>query len=107
MQNVLTFPPFNEGQSTWFIFKGISPNHTIGCKLFETKTFHKINENLYAAEWEHSCSQVGHTRCKLFFKDVIFRNSSCIVLQKTGRYLSIPGSVMHYDTGFGHVKITK
>ena len=93
MQNVLTFPPFNEGQSTGFIFKGISPNHTIGCNLFETKTFHKINENLYAAESGHSCSQVWHTHCQLFFKEALFRNSSCIVLQKIGGYLLIPGSV--------------
>ena len=58
MQNILTFPAFNEGQSTWLIFKGISPNHTKGCNLFKTKTFHKSNENLYAAQSGHSCSQL-------------------------------------------------
>jgi len=109
MQNVLTFPAFNEGKSNWCIFKGIAPNHMIGYKLFnplnaelnpiyhllallgahlifhvsglraKTKTFHKSNENLYAAESGHTCSQVGQTHCQLFFKEALFRNSSRIL----------------------------
>lgn len=44
MQNVLTFPAFNEGQTTWFIFKGVvSPNNIIRRKLFKRKTLHKSN----------------------------------------------------------------
>jgi hypothetical protein len=108
MQNVLTFPAFNEGQSAWFIFKGISPNHTIGCNLFETKTFHKSNENLYAPESGHSCSQFGHTHCQLFFKEALFRNSSCILcFRKQADICQFLVLAIHYDTDFGHVKITK